>query len=104
MVELTDTVPLQVPAVMSDRYARLDHGYSDEKSCSDYEVGQKPQACLAGSADAQNAVAAEQFIANMLTLFTSSLVGSLSDEYGRKGAISGRREYLDKRGSLTPVT
>lgn len=73
-----------VPAVMTDRYARIAHGYSGEKSCSDYSPTERPQACLDGSSDAQNAVAMEQFISNGLTFFTCSLVGSLSDEYGRK--------------------
>jgi len=76
-----------VPAVMSDRYARLQHGYDGELSCSDYSssAADKPDACYRGYADAQNAVAYEQLASNLLTFFTSSLVGSLSDEYGRKG-------------------
>lgn len=76
-----------VPAVVTDRYARLNHGYSDEKECSEYAMGMKPQACLDGSADAQNAVAIEQLISNTFTFFTSSLIGSLSDEHGRKGIL-----------------
>jgi len=70
---------------MTDRYARLNHGYELEQDCSSYAMGEKPQACLDGSADAQTAVALEQMISNTFTFFTSSLVGSLSDEYGRKG-------------------
>jgi MFS family permease len=78
-----------VPAVMSDRYARINHGYGEnDKSCSDYvNFADKPQACLDGSADAQTGVATEQLIANVFTFFTSSLVGSLSDEHGRKGIL-----------------
>jgi DHA1 family tetracycline resistance protein-like MFS transporter len=60
-------------------------GYSGEASCAD--LSDKPQACLQGSADAQNAVAMEQLIGNGITFLTSSLVGSLSDEYGRKGIM-----------------
>jgi hypothetical protein len=71
---------------MMDRYARLNHGYTDERECSDYGLGNKPQACLDGSADAQNAVAMEQLVLNTLTFFTSSFMGSMSDEHGRKGA------------------
>ena len=74
-----------VPSVMTDRYARLNHGYNLEQDCSEYAMGEKPQACLDGSADAQNSVALEQMVSNTLTFFTSSLIGSLSDEYGRKG-------------------
>ena len=76
-----------VPAVMSDRYARLHYGYDGEVSCADYVTNDKPQACLQGSADAQNAVSMEQLIGNGITFLTSSLVGSLSDEYGRKGIL-----------------
>lgn len=72
-----------VPAVMTDRYARLIHHFESAKSCSSFAV--KPPECLAGSADAQTAVATEQMISNVLTFFTSSLIGSLSDEHGRKG-------------------
>jgi MFS family permease len=80
-------VSFQVPAVMTDRYARLNHGYSDERDCADYAMGEKPQECLDGSADAQYAVAIEAMISNGFTFLTSSLIGSLSDEYGRKGIL-----------------
>jgi DHA1 family tetracycline resistance protein-like MFS transporter len=73
-----------VPAVMADRYARLQHGFNGPDDCSTYGMASKPPECLAGFADAQNAVAMEQLLSNLLTFFTSSLVGSLSDEYGRK--------------------
>ncbi|KAL7569056.1 hypothetical protein ACA910_016899 [Epithemia clementina (nom. ined.)] len=76
-----------VPAVMSDRFARIYHGFDEEMHCTDYEPSNKPQACIAGFADAQNSVAVEQFISNTLTFFTSSLIGSLSDEYGRKRVL-----------------
>jgi hypothetical protein len=79
-------LPSQVPAVMADRYARLNHGYTSSRDCSLYVMGAKPQECLDGSADALNGVAMEQMVSNTLTFFTSSLVGSLSDEHGRKGA------------------
>lgn len=70
---------------MTDRYARLNHGYTDARDCADYDVGEKPDECLDGSADAQTAVAIEQMVANGLTFLTSALIGSLSDEHGRKG-------------------
>lgn len=69
---------------MMDRYARLNHGFQDEKRCSDYAL-EKPKECLAGSADSQNAVAWEQLISNLLCFFLNTLVGSISDQYGRKG-------------------
>lgn len=76
-----------VPAVMTDRYARLNHGYDDEMNCAEYHMGSKPQACLDGSADAQNASALGNLVSNMLTFMTSSLMGSLSDEHGRRGLL-----------------
>ena len=72
---------------MSDRYARLNHGYQDVRKCSSYSFDSKPEECYAGSADAQNAVAVEQLISNVFTFFTSSLMGSLSDEHGRRGVL-----------------
>ena len=77
-----------VPAVMTDRYARVNHGYSEEMDCQAYSREDKPSECLWGSADAQNAVALEQLVSNGLTFFTSSLIGSFSDEYGRKGILT----------------
>lgn len=74
-----------VPAVMSDRYARLNHGYTDDKDCSSFGMDDKPAACLAGSSDAQNAAAMSNLISNGLTFITSSLMGSISDERGRRG-------------------
>ena len=77
-----------VPAVMTDRYARLRHGYADEADCATYhDVSNKPQACLDGSADAQNGSALETLVSNVLTFVTSSLVGSMSDEHGRRGVF-----------------
>lgn len=74
-----------VPAVMTDRYARLQHGYSDPRDCADWVMEDKPHECLAGSGDAQNGAAYENLVSNVLTFITSSLVGSISDEKGRRG-------------------
>jgi hypothetical protein len=79
-----------VPAVMTDRYARLNHGFTDPRDCADFggttrSNETKPQECLAGSGDAQNAAALENLVSNMLTFVSSSLVGSISDEHGRRG-------------------
>ncbi|CAB9510394.1 Hippocampus abundant transcript-like protein 1 [Seminavis robusta] len=76
-----------VPAVMTDRYARLQHGYDDPTDCADYDMNSKPQECLDGSADAQNIHAIGNLISNILTFTTSSLMGSLSDEYGRRSLL-----------------
>jgi len=76
-----------VPSVMSDRFARLNHGYGEAlPPCGSYTtVSDKPEACFAGSADAQSAAALSNLISNGFTFLFSSLLGSLSDEYGRKG-------------------
>lgn len=77
-----------VPAVMTDRFARLNHGYTDEAECSSFTtIGEKPEACFLGSDDAQTAAANCHLVSNVLTFLTSSLIGSLSDEHGRKGIL-----------------
>ncbi len=80
-----------VPAVLTDKYAVLHHGFDDDggsMTCADYGMHDKPQACIDGSGDAQTAAAGSSFVSNTATFLTSSLIGSLSDEYGR------RSEYL----------
>jgi len=76
-----------VPAVMSDRFARLNHGYAGIPTCAQLSVEQRPAACFLGSADAQNAAAEASLAMNVLTFLTSSLMGSLSDEHGRKSIL-----------------
>lgn len=76
-----------VPAVITDRYARLNHGYDNPADCSTYDRNSKPDQCLMGSSDAQNASAAASFVSNGLTFVTSSLMGSISDEKGRRGIM-----------------
>lgn len=80
-----------VPAVMTDRFASLYHGYGQDTtidpppSCASFtNPDDKPEACLMGSADAQTAAATANLISNVLTFVTSSMVGSISDEYGRR--------------------
>ena len=74
-----------VPAVVEDRYARLNHGYNGEASCLDIPKIYRPEECLFGNEDAQNAAALSGFIHSTLTFATSSLIGSISDERGRVG-------------------
>ena len=76
-----------VPAVVTDRYARINHGYTDEADCSSFSRNDKPEECLLGSADAQNMSAAASFVSNGLTFVTSSLVGSISDQRGRRSIM-----------------
>jgi len=77
-----------VPAVVEDRYARLRHGYDGEQSCLSVPKVDRPQECLFGNEDAQNAAAISGFVHNMLTFATSSLIGSISDERGRVGGYN----------------
>jgi len=76
-----------VPAVVADRYARLNHGFDADQNCADFGRGDKPLECLNGSADAQNAAAFANLVSSTLTFITSSVVGSISDEKGRKGVM-----------------
>eukprot|EP00551_Chaetoceros_affinis_P006024 CAMPEP_0203668402 /NCGR_PEP_ID=MMETSP0090-20130426/5035_1 /ASSEMBLY_ACC=CAM_ASM_001088 /TAXON_ID=426623 /ORGANISM="Chaetoceros affinis, Strain CCMP159" /LENGTH=592 /DNA_ID=CAMNT_0050532825 /DNA_START=755 /DNA_END=2533 /DNA_ORIENTATION=- len=76
-----------VPAVLTDKYAQLYHGFNDDggsMTCADYSMHDKPQACKDGNSDAQTAAAASSFVSNTVAFLTSSLIGSLSDEYGRR--------------------
>jgi DHA1 family tetracycline resistance protein-like MFS transporter len=75
-----------VPAVVEDRYARLNHGYTGEP-CLQLKIGERPNECLLGNDDAQNSAALSSFISNALTFSTCSLMGSISDERGRRGII-----------------
>lgn len=73
-----------VPAVMSDRFARLNHGYAGIPTCAQLSLERRPEACFQGSAEAQNVAAEASLAMNGLTFLTSSLIGSMSDEHGRK--------------------
>ena len=84
-----------VPEVMTDRFARINHGYNGTAGCSSFDDDDGngngnihkllPNECSLGSADAQDAVALSSLISNGLTFLTSSMTGSLSDEHGRRG-------------------
>lgn len=73
-----------VPAVMTDRYARLHHGYDGATPCMELGRDGRPPECGLGNDDAQNASAVASFVSNTLTFVTSGLVGSISDERGRR--------------------
>jgi hypothetical protein len=76
-----------VPNLMATRFARLNHGFDDDSSdCSSFELLTKPAECIAGSGDARNASAVSSLISNTFTLLMSSLMGSISDIHGRRGA------------------
>jgi DHA1 family tetracycline resistance protein-like MFS transporter len=76
-----------VPAVVTDRYARLNHGFTGDKPCNQYGKDETPAACTYGSADAQTAATVSSMISNIITFTTSSLVGSISDRYGRRSIL-----------------
>ena len=73
-----------VPEILSDRYARLHHGYSWEASCSSFHNDILPIACRNGSDDAQNSSAWSSLLQNLLTLFLNPVVGKMSDIHGRR--------------------
>ena len=72
-----------VPALMADRYARLHHGYTGEENCFSYPEN-KPDACVEGANDSQEAAAMTTLATNIFTLFCNSVIGSMSDTYGRR--------------------
>ncbi len=76
-----------VPSVMTDQYAKVFHSF-DGGSCANYTIQEKPQACSDGNSNAQTAAAAAQFVSNSLTFLSSSLIGSITDEHGRKYALA----------------
>jgi len=87
-----------VPSLMADRFARLRHGFDDDSTdCSDYSLENRPRACTLGNSDAQAAASLSSLINNVLTFLTASLMGSLSDEWGRKGELSVVVEAVTKR-------
>lgn len=72
-----------VPAVLSDRFARIHHGY-DGPNCSDFDPSNMPDACQQGADDAQASIVLTTFIQNMLTLVCNATIGSVSDARGRR--------------------
>lgn len=76
-----------VPSIMTDRFARLNHGYTGDDCSSFTSLADKPAECLEGSSDAQDTAAFAGLVSNGLTLLTSSLIGSLSDVHGRRGTV-----------------
>ena len=72
-----------VPEILSDRYARIYHDY-DGPDCSTFQYDAMPKACEHGADDAQSASAMGTLFLNLLTLFFSPVVGSMSDVHGRR--------------------
>lgn len=66
---------------MTDRYARINYGYTGQ-SCSYYSAGMKPNECLEGSHDAQNAVSISLLVSNLLSFVANPTIGSISDARG----------------------
>jgi len=76
-----------VPEVLSDRYARLYHGYDWTQPCSSFHGDLMPTGCQQGSDDAQDASAWSSLLQYLLTLFLNPIVGKMSDIYGRRRAF-----------------
>lgn len=90
------------PSVMTDQYAKIYHNFDHDDSCRFYTKDDKPQACIDGSSDAQTAAASSNFVTNVFTFLTSSLIGSISDEYGRRNLLV-LGEFLSVLGPLCLV-
>jgi len=74
-----------VPAIMTTQYAHLRHGLDINLRCSDSDDYQ--QACIDGNNDALTASTVSSFVSHMIAFFMGSLVGSLSDEIGRRRVL-----------------
>ncbi len=77
-----------VPEVLSDRYARLYHGYGDDLNpvppCWEFDTSTMPEACVMGADDAQTGSAWGMLFQNLLTFFFNAVLGSYSDTQGRR--------------------
>jgi DHA1 family tetracycline resistance protein-like MFS transporter len=78
-----------VPDIMTDRYARLNHGYNSEigGECGSFDRADKPDECQRGADDAQQAAAISTLATNILTLLCNSVIGSISDVHGRRNVL-----------------
>ena len=77
-----------VPAIMTDRYAVLRYDFDPDDSCGNYDSSAKPQACLKGSNDAQSSAVSAAFFSSIFVFLTSSLVGSVTDQCGRRNVLN----------------
>jgi MFS family permease len=75
----------KIPAVLADRYARINHGFTDH--CRNFAI--KPPECKAGSDDAQSAAAWSHVALSAFQLLINPIVSALSDVHGRKPVILG---------------
>jgi len=87
-----------VPSVMTDQYAHIYHGLDSNTTCATSTnedtgtengggEGNRYQACLDGNTDAQSVTAVTHLVYNLVIFFTGSLIGSLSDEFGRRSVL-----------------
>ena len=90
------------PSVMTDQYAKIYHDFGHDDSCRFYTKDDKPQACIDGSSDAQTAAASSNFVTNIFTFGFGSLIGSISDQYGRRKLLV-LGEFLSVLGPLSLV-
>eukprot|EP00531_Pseudo-nitzschia_arenysensis_P009591 CAMPEP_0116126244 /NCGR_PEP_ID=MMETSP0329-20121206/6232_1 /TAXON_ID=697910 /ORGANISM="Pseudo-nitzschia arenysensis, Strain B593" /LENGTH=701 /DNA_ID=CAMNT_0003620321 /DNA_START=78 /DNA_END=2179 /DNA_ORIENTATION=- len=88
-----------VPEILSDRYARLYHGYGASSGgkenndldrllpCWEYDTSNMPEACVKGADDAQTGAAYAILVQNLLTFFFNAVLGSYSDTLGTLNAL-----------------
>ena len=74
-----------VPGLMSERYARLNYGYNGTAPCSSYPPASQPEACVDGNNESQRILTYSNLVGNLIAFLTGSMVGSISDEFGRRG-------------------
>jgi len=72
-----------VPPTMTTQYARINHGLDLMSDCTAGGT-ESSQACRDGNDEALTAASVASFASNMIIFCTSSLVGSISDEVGRR--------------------
>jgi MFS family permease len=91
-------LPLQIPGIVADRYARLYHGYAESASCDSFKskvdgtAPVKPKECFAGADDAQETAAWANVAFSALSAIGNPLLGTYSDS--QHGCGNGRRIVL----------
>jgi len=74
-----------VPQIATQAYAERVYGYGpNDDPCSAIALN-KPQACIQGSEHAQNVASSTAFARYTMAILSNSIVGSYSDQHGRKG-------------------
>jgi MFS family permease len=96
---LTLLPPLQIPATLTDRYARLKYGYNETAICrhhhhhddDPHSTNQtdpdETLACEQGSRAAESAAAMANFVTYGLSMVANPWIGTYSDVHGRRPVL-----------------